>query len=76
MLLRMNAETVGRAAMRLGGGRERKEDEIDPGAGLLLHKKPGERVSAGEPIATLYTSRAERVGEASEMFLAACAFGK
>ena len=76
VLLRMNAETVGRAAMRLGGGRERKEDGIDPGAGLLLHKKPGERVSAGEPIATLYTSRAERVGEASELFLAACVFEK
>ena len=69
---KMNAETVGRVSMCLGGGRERKEDEIDPGAGLILHKKPGERVAAGEPLATLYTSRPERVDEARALFLSAC----
>ena len=45
--------------MLLGGGREKKEDSIDPAAGIVLHKKTGDRVSAGETLYTLmYNSQA------------------
>jgi pyrimidine-nucleoside phosphorylase len=46
----MRAELVGRASMALGAGRSRVEDRIDHGAGVLIRRKPGEAVSAGDPI--------------------------
>lgn len=66
-----DAEGVGRAAMALGAGRARKEDRIDPGAGLLLEAKTGDRVSTGSVLATLYTSDAALLDEATERLLAA-----
>ena len=44
----------GLAAGRLGAGRATKEDVIDPSAGIILHKKIGDEVHAGDVIATLY----------------------
>ncbi len=43
-----DARTVGVAAMRLGAGRTRKEDTIDPGVGITLLAKPGDAVSQGD----------------------------
>lgn len=59
------ADQVGIAAMMLGAGRETKESQIDLSAGLYLHKKVGDKVSAGESIATLYSNKAisDEVGE-------------
>ncbi len=54
-----NALTVGITATRLGAGRERKEDVIDPGVGITLHKKIGDRVAAGDSLATVRYSSAE-----------------
>ena len=51
-----DAEGVGRAAMVLGAGRARKEDSVDPGAGLEIEVKIADRVQEGTPMATLYTS--------------------
>ncbi len=48
-----DALTIGRAAVRLGAGRETKEDEIDHGVGITLHAKVGDEVSAGAPLATV-----------------------
>ena len=45
------ARTVGVAAARLGAGRERKEDTIDPGVGITLLAKPGDRVEKGQALA-------------------------
>lgn len=61
----MDAERIGRAAMVLGAGRARVEDAIDPAVGLVLHKKVGERMQQGEPLATLYFNHAERLADAS-----------
>jgi pyrimidine-nucleoside phosphorylase len=55
-LYSMNTEQCGIASMELGAGREKKEDRIDFSAGILLHKKVGDFVQAGEPLATLYSS--------------------
>ena len=47
------AEGVGRAAIMLGAGRERAGDPIDHAAGVLLSRKPGDAVSAGDTILEL-----------------------
>jgi pyrimidine-nucleoside phosphorylase len=50
----IQCEEVGTACVILGGGRERKEDSVDPAVGIVLHKKVGDQVAANEPIATVY----------------------
>jgi pyrimidine-nucleoside phosphorylase len=50
---RLDAGLIGRASMALGAGRGRVEDGIDYGAGIVLHRKPGDEVAAGEPILDL-----------------------
>ena len=58
---RFGASAVGRAALALGAGREKKGDEVDPGAGVEVLVKVGDRIEEGEPVARLYGSRnAER----------------
>ena len=49
----MDALLVGRTAVALGAGRDKKGDSVDLSAGILLHKKPGERVAAGESVMEL-----------------------
>jgi pyrimidine-nucleoside phosphorylase len=57
-------EQVGIAGVLLGGGRERKEDRLDPAAGIRLHKKVGDEVAAGEPLCTIRYNSAARLPEA------------
>ncbi len=59
-----NAEIIGLAAMKLGAGRATKDDIIDPKAGIIIIKKPGDKVSAGDVIAKLITDKKEAVFEA------------
>lgn len=51
----INTYNIGIAALELGAGRKRKEDSIDPMAGIIVHKKVGERVYKGETIFTCRT---------------------
>jgi pyrimidine-nucleoside phosphorylase len=67
----LQADLVGRASMALGAGRQRVDDRIDHGAGVLIAKKPGERVRAGEPILELLYNDDRRLGEASALAHAA-----
>lgn len=69
-----DAEGIGRAAMELGAGRETKDDVIDPGAGLVLAVKAGDRVAAGDVLVTLHASDAARFEEAERRVLAAMRF--
>ncbi|MFU0831412.1 MAG: Pyrimidine-nucleoside phosphorylase [Oscillospiraceae bacterium] len=64
----MNTQECGIASVELGAGREKKEDSIDFSAGIVLHKKVGDRVSAGESIATFYTSSEQKCDEAEKLF--------
>lgn len=61
----MDTEAVGIASVMLGAGRSRKEDAIDPGAGILLKKKYSDQVEAGEVLAVLYASDESLFQEAS-----------
>jgi thymidine phosphorylase len=54
---RFGASGVGRAALALGAGREKKGDEVDPGAGVEVLVKAGDRIEEGEPVARLYGGR-------------------
>jgi pyrimidine-nucleoside phosphorylase len=67
----MDAEATGFAALILGAGRETKESQIDLSAGILLNKKVGDSVDAGETIATFYSSSQEKINEAKDKFLQA-----
>lgn len=66
----------GTAALLLGAGRTRKEDSIDPLAGILLHARTGDAVRAGQPLATLHTSHASLLEAAEETLLSATTIGK
>jgi pyrimidine-nucleoside phosphorylase len=45
---------IGRAILELGGGRRTIEEEIDSSVGFVIPAKPGDRVSAGEPLASVF----------------------
>jgi len=70
-ITRMNAEACGMASLALGAGRIRKEDSIDYSAGIILHKKYGGYVQAGEPLAYLHTSDKSKLPEAEQTLLEA-----
>jgi thymidine phosphorylase len=57
----VDALGIGLAAWRLGAGRARKEDPVSFAAGVVLHKKRGDPVRAGEPLFELRTDDASRI---------------
>ncbi|MFI6580095.1 thymidine phosphorylase [Embleya sp. NPDC050493] len=67
VLTRVDAYAVGVSAWRLGAGRARKEEQVQAGAGVELHAKPGDTVTAGQPLMTLHTDTPERFDYASEI---------
>ncbi|MEZ4287396.1 MAG: thymidine phosphorylase [Polyangiales bacterium] len=48
---------LGQASLLLGAGRTRSDDVIDPSAGIVLHKKIGDRVRRQDPLATLLSAK-------------------
>jgi thymidine phosphorylase len=66
VLTGLDAYAVGVAAWRLGAGRARKEDAVQAGAGVELHARPGDAVTAGQPLMTLHTDTPEKFGYALE----------
>ena len=75
VLSELDAEQVGLAAVELGAGRARKEDEVDHAAGLLLHKRVGDEVRAGETLAELHAGTAERLDRGEARVLKAARIG-
>ena len=71
----MNASEIGMSALLLGAGRRTKADRIDHGAGIVLCRKPGDRVSRGERIATLYADSEARLSDAAARFERAVTYG-
>jgi len=66
VLVEQHALPFGIAAWRLGAGRARKEDPVDHAAGIDLHVKPGETVTAGQPLFTMHTNEPARFERALE----------
>jgi pyrimidine-nucleoside phosphorylase len=74
-LATLDAELVGRASMLLGAGRDRVDAVIDPATGIVLSKKPGDRVSRGEPILALHYNDGRGLAEAVRLAESAIGVG-
>ncbi|AZU01452.1 thymidine phosphorylase [Brevibacterium linens] len=75
VLTKLDALSVGVASWRLGAGRTRKEDPVQDVAGIELHAKPGDTVTAGQPLMTLHTATPERFERAIEALESAVEIG-
>jgi pyrimidine-nucleoside phosphorylase len=65
---RCDALTIGAASVRLGAGRASKGDTIDPGVGISVMAKLGDRVSAGDPLAVArYTDETRWAAQRSHL---------
>jgi pyrimidine-nucleoside phosphorylase len=65
----MDSEAVGTACVVLGGGREKKEDTVDPAVGIVLRRKVGDRVATGEPLCTVHSNSENRTAVAANLLL-------
>ena len=70
----LDALTVGRSELILGGAREKKGEPIDHAVGVVLHKKVGDWVEKGEPLMTIHANSRERFEEAKLFLLGAYEF--
>jgi pyrimidine-nucleoside phosphorylase len=66
-LTTIQCEQTGVACVILGGGRERKEDSVDPSVGFVLHKKVGDQVRAGESLCTVHYNSDDRAARAKAL---------
>ena len=71
----IQCEQVGVAGVVLGGGREKKEDTIDPAVGIEFHKRLGDAVERGEPLCTLHYNSDARLAEARRLAETAYSIG-
>jgi thymidine phosphorylase len=76
VLTKVDAYGVGVAAWRLGAGRARKEDTVSASAGILLHRREGDRVEVGDPLLELRTEDAARIPGALEALGGALVVGE
>ena len=65
-LSRIDAINIGKAAVMLGAGRERKNDPIDLAVGIVVHQKVGSRINTGDPLFTIHANNPEIINSASE----------
>jgi len=74
VITRMDALKVGVAAWRLGAGRSKQGEQLQLGAGIEIHAKPGDKVNAGAPLFTLHTDKPELFERAQESLIGAVEF--
>jgi pyrimidine-nucleoside phosphorylase len=72
-LASIQCEQIGTACVILGGGRERKEDSVDPSVGIVLHKKVGDAIAESESIATIHYNSEPRAERARQLIAESCA---
>jgi thymidine phosphorylase len=71
LITRMDAMKVGVAAWRLGAGRAKQGEQLQLGAGIRIHAKPGEQIKKGAPLFTLHTDKPELFVRAKEALIGA-----
>lgn len=71
----IQCEHAGTACVILGGGRERKEDSVDPAVGFVLHKKVGDAVASGEPLCTIHYNSEALAARAKTLLLESFTIG-
>jgi pyrimidine-nucleoside phosphorylase len=59
----MDTTKIGWAVQRLGAGREKAGEPVDPHAGILFHARRGAHVERGQPMATLYATTPSMLAE-------------
>ena len=74
-ITKTDAQLIGAAAMILGAGRASKEDKIDFSAGIVLTKKPGDKVKKGDVLCRLHTSDVSKIPSAEQTFRSALSYG-
>ena len=74
-LLTLDAMKIGVAAWRLGAGRQKQGEVLQPGAGVEIHVKPGDMVKSGQSILTLHTDDSTRFARAQEVLTGAYLIG-
>ena len=71
----MDSEKIGLTAVLLGAGREKKEDNINHAAGIMIAAKAGDFVKRGELLATLFADNKSRLDGAESRYLSAVSIG-
>lgn len=67
VLSRMDARAIGEAAWRLGAGRQFQGQPVQATAGIRLHAKPGDTITQGQPLFTLYTETPDQFDPATQL---------
>lgn len=67
-LSKLDSRTVGCCAIKLGAGRNKAEDGIDHGAGIILERKKGDFVRKGDVVARFYASARSRINDCAALF--------
>lgn len=67
----MDSFEIGMASVELGAGRRKKEDEVDPQAGIVLKKKIGDKITKGETIMVGLTNKPSTIEAASDQLFGA-----
>lgn len=75
-LAHVNGTALGLAAQRMGAGRMRKEDVIDPAVGFVMEKRIGDHVQPGDVLCTLHAASEENAKETEQRILSALSFTK
>ena len=71
----MDSEKIGLTAVLLGAGREKKDDDINHAAGIIIAAKTGDFVKRGELLATLLADDENRLDGAESRYLSAVSIG-
>jgi pyrimidine-nucleoside phosphorylase len=72
----MDTTALGWAVQRLGAGREKAGEPVDPHAGITFHARRGAYVEKGQPLATLYATREEMLAEPESLLRKAIVFSE
>jgi len=75
VVTRVDPRAIGRAVVAMGGGRQRVDDTIDHAVGFVITVKPGDKIVAGEPIASVFARDAAGIALGCQALTDAIAIG-